>query len=197
MRSLVLALILAASSMLAAPINYQFVVDTSLFNSQGGSIDIQYNSAAPNLSDTLTALLYSFSGPSFAGSPTLSGNTTGSTATSITFENGPLQFSTYGENVTFGNQFAFAVTFSGSMIDNPSALDGTTFLINFVNNSAEIFTSIQIDFFPDQPNAPIIIETFGPGVNAVPEPSTLALGGLALAAVLMYRSRFAVHVIQK
>jgi hypothetical protein len=162
--SLILLSLAGAALTHAAPLNYNFSVDTSSISGQTGAISFQLSTLSP---DSTTASIAGLPAPlsPFTLTVDVAGNPT---SENMFF------------NFTFGNSFQFLLTLSGPGIESPTdPANFPKFSLQMPLLSATELISIEV--------VPGIgpLETFDPLVSQVPEPGTAWL--FLLAAPVLAR----------
>lgn len=177
-----LVAMLGALALEAAPLNYNWTVDTSSLSGQSGQLSFQYNTSG---TDATTATISQFSGATL-GSFSLLGNVAGDLGSAVAISpTNLIALNEFLQDVTFGNSFQFVLTLAGDLLDNPQDLNGSQFALQIVGGPS---TLASVDIIPG----------FGPFVsldpsvsesNPVPEPGTALLVLVALPAGLWLRRR--------
>lgn len=211
---LMLAAVIAASVAIptVARADYSVIVHgdlSALTNGTQGLLDFQFNPGNISGYDPATATISGFSSSGLSlGSATASGGGSGSLPGGIALDNSSFfnevyqAFSVTGANASF----QFTLTLGGQAINAPSATAtvGTTFGLGVLDpNFTPLYGNndpvLRIDINPTDPH-PSVTTVISPPIrlSAVPEPSSLALlivglaAGLPLSkAVAAFRSRVA------
>ncbi len=154
----------------ATTVHYQFLVDTSGYSGNAGTLNFQLNPAAAPPTDAALATVYGFSGGTLgAGTPT--GDVTGDLTSNLFLAN-TFSLNDWTQLIAFGNTILFTVDITGPLLDSPTGFDGATFSLQITPDNAlpaSVFTAVQLDLFPG--NDPQIL-TLDSTVTAVPEPGT-------------------------
>ena len=107
---------------LADPVLEAVSVDTSSLNGTSGSLDFNFN-PGPLVSQSASLQILNFSSDgTLAGSPSVTGDVSGTLPGTLTFDNGTA-LNDYFEGFTFGNVLKFDVSLYGPALSSP---DGTS-----------------------------------------------------------------------
>lgn len=178
-------------------VTYQVTVDTSSLSGQAGNLDFQFN-PGDSSSQAATAVITNFqtSGGLPALSSILTGDASGSLPGTLTLDNGTAYNDVF-QGFTYGSNFSFDLTLSGTALDSPGGTFGSSFALSLydstgttpllttdpngsvltVNLNADGTTSVET--FPQSLTNGASVGSANP-VSAVPGPSSLVL----LASVL-------------
>jgi hypothetical protein len=185
----------------AQSVTYQFSVNTSTLvgnTSAPFSLDFQLTDGSGNNDGNNTATLSNFSfggGGAPFGSANLSGNASGSLAAGVTLTDSVF-FNEFYQSFTPGTTLSFDLTLT-THVDGGGTPDAFSFSI-LDNNTLSIPTTMSGDFllFANIDSASPVVQIGngrdafgGVSVAAVPEPGTVTLAGLGLAAVVVLRRR--------
>jgi hypothetical protein len=195
MRRLLLACLLAAASLAAAPVTTAFLVNTSSLASTTGFLEFQFLPTSTG-ADPATAVIDFWSTDAAlapSADPSSSGYTGGPLPASVTITNA-LAFNNYLHAVTaFGNFIRFQVTINVPVV-SPASADSTTFGFFLWNDALD--TALLNPTSPDGSLVSITVNNLGevlapqlgsPDVTQVPEPATMALAGAGLLVVAISR----------
>jgi len=172
----------------ANPVTYHVTVNTSSVTGTIGSLDFNFN---PGLSATQSASLQILSFSSngaLAGSPTLTGDVSGTLPSTLTFDN-TTGFNDYFEGFKFGSTLSFDVSLYGPAISSPDGLStsGSTFAFSMFSDATgttPVLTTDTTDGFAYVIDVNLdgttTATSFLP-TSGVPEPEA---GSLALAGML-------------
>jgi hypothetical protein len=190
----------------AGSIQYSVSVDTSSLNGTSGFLDFQFNPGNAS-TQAATAQMLSFSGGTLAGSAADAGNVSGTLPGTLTFMNSAALNESY-QGFTFGSSYSFFLLISGPAIDAPDGTStaGSTFGLGVYDAGGNpILTDQglasgfagQVDItlagattstaFPNAGGGPSVVTFSQPLL--IPEPATLLLLGLGLAALAGIQSR--------
>jgi len=118
----VVALFCLTLTALADPVLEAVSVDTSILNGTSGSLDFNFN-PGPLVSQSASLQILNFSSDgTLAGSPSVTGDVSGTLPGTLTFDNGTA-LNDYFEGFTFGNVLKFDVSLYGPALSSP---DGTS-----------------------------------------------------------------------
>jgi hypothetical protein len=118
----VVALFCLTLTALADPVLEAVSVDTSSLNGTSGSLDFNFN-PGPLVSQSASLQILNFSSDgTLAGSPSVTGDVSGTLPGTLTFDNGTA-LNDYFEGFTFGNVLKFDVSLYGPALSSP---DGTS-----------------------------------------------------------------------
>lgn len=193
MRILSLSLWLAVGATLtsAAPVVYQFTIDTSSL-AGSGFLDIQFNPGTTPGFEPATATFSNFSmgTGTLNGAPTNTGGVSSDLAALIISLVNDLNQTL--QPVTWGNQISFLVTLSGTLIENPDpgGFIGALFSVSLLDSTQTNFllggpplagldiAPAALGITPFNNGAPGIV-----GISEVPEPATWLLVGAGLVGL--------------
>jgi hypothetical protein len=120
--------------LLAVALAFQVAINTSSIAGNLGNLDFTFAGGLPAPpSGTLT--ISSFSSDGTLGVPQLTGDASGSLATSVAINNTP-GFNDNYTPFTFGNVLDFTFAFSGNAVDFPDGVSGaSTFAFSMLDNN--------------------------------------------------------------
>jgi hypothetical protein len=192
-----------ASIASAGPITYNVTVDTSSISGTAGSFDFQFN-PGPLVTQPASLQIVSFtSDGALAGNPVLAGDVAGTLPGTLTFNNGTV-FNDYFDEFTYGATLLFEVSFNGPALISPDGVSssGSTFAFSIFSESAGTIPALTmntaaglaftIDVNLDGTTTVTNYSaqtTVVPITSAMPEPSTLALLGIAVFGLGIMRRR--------
>jgi hypothetical protein len=116
---------------------YTVTVDTSSATGTVGSLDFNFN-PGPLVTQAASLQILDFSSNgSLAGSPTTTGDVSGTLPSTLTFDNGT-GFNDYFEGFTFGSSLSFKVSLSGPALSAPDGVStsGSTFAFSMFSDAA-------------------------------------------------------------
>jgi hypothetical protein len=200
--SLLIAFFCVTSLVSAAPITYDVTVDTSSISGAAGSLDFNFN-PGPLVTQAASLQILNFtSNGTLAGSPTLTGDTTGALPATLTLDNGTV-FNDYFEGFTFGTTISFKVSLSGPALSAPDGIStsGTTFAFSMFSDAAGTvptltsdttngfaFTvDVNLDGTTTVTNSSAQTTLVQAGNSTSPEPGTLPITALAIGLSFMFR----------
>jgi hypothetical protein len=167
--------------------SYRVSVDTSGFVGKHGFIDLQFNPAID--SPGATAVVSDFSTTAtLVGSPETHGAVSGTLPGTQTFANGPSPFNASLQQVIFGSEISFLLSFSGAF-ETASTGDGTAFALGILGlgyetllGDPDIGAALVFDLVP---GAAPSFTAYDPtvSVSVIPEPSVDALIVVGLLAI--------------
>ena len=191
MKMLGLLLLLSVASAMADPITYTVTVDTSSITGTMGSLDFNFN-PGPLMTQSASLQILGFSSDgTLAGSPTLTGDVSGTLPSTLTFDNGT-GFNDYFEGFTFGSTLIFNVSLYGPAVSSPDGVStsGSSFAFSMFSDlggTMPVLTSDTTDGFAFTTGVNLDGSTTvnnsssqttvvpAQGVSGVPEPGSLAL----------------------
>lgn len=189
-----LALCLSFAGPAAADVSFSVTVNTSSLSGTSGSLDFNFN-PGPLISQLALADILNFSSVgSLAGSPMLIGDVSGTLPSTVTFDNAGA-FNDYFEGFTFGSTLMFDVRFYGPAVNSPNGVStsGSSFGFSMFSDSAGTIPALTTDAdgfaftVAVNPDGTTAVTSFSsqtsvePAISAVPEPSSLAPAGRAIA----------------
>jgi spore coat protein U-like protein len=183
---------------------YDVTVDTSSISGTAGSLDFNFNPGpSATQSASLQILNFASDGTLAGACPCGTGDVSGQLPATVTFDNGT-GFNDYFDDFTFGTTISFDVGLYGPALSSPDGVStsGSTFAFSMFSDAAgtiPALTSDTIDGFAFTVDVNLdgttTVTNFssqtdvGSGASAVPEPSTLALLGTAMALLGTLRFR--------
>ncbi len=135
----------------ASPMTYLVTVNTSSIAGTTGSLDFNFN-PGPLTSQAASAQILSFmSNGTLVGSPSLTGDASGSLPGTLTFDNGAA-FNDYFQDFKFGSTLSFDVSLYGPALSSPNgtATSGSAFAFSMFSDAAgtmPVLTSDTTDGF--------------------------------------------------
>jgi len=188
----------------ASPITYGVTVNTSSIFGTVGSLDFNFN---PGPLVTQSALLQTLNFTSdgvLAGAcPCGIGDVSGQLPATITFDNGA-GLNDYFDDFTFGSTISFQVSLYGPALSSPDGVStsGSTFAFGMFSDAAgtiPVLTTDTTDGFAFTVGVNLdgttTVTNFssqtdvGSGTSTIPEPSSLALLGMAMTSLGTRRFR--------
>ena len=165
---------------------FQVLVNTSTISGTNGSLDFQFNYGVGE-TQAATVQIVNFTGGAFTGSPSKSGEVTGSNLpATTTIGNGYTTKSgldDYFQGFTFGTSLKFTLDFSGPAVTSPNGASTGNSVFTFsmfsdpngvdpvlTNNPNGYAALITVN-----PNGSFTSSEVSPNVNFVPEPSSWLL----------------------
>ncbi len=191
--------LLVPTSACQAGVTYQITVNTSGVSGTG-YLDLEFNPATVGTTPAATATVTGLTGYTGSlGAPQLNGTATGDPSSTLTLANTGA-FNAYSAAVTFGASLQFLLNLDGPAFSATST-DGSSFLFALYNSAGDPLngsadpTVALLNLTPDGVNPGVTIDIVtGPAfsggpdatvVTAVPEASTVAMGGLVAVAGLI------------
>jgi PEP-CTERM motif len=190
----------------AGVVTYDVTVDTSSINGTMGSLDFNFN-PGPLVSQLaqLQILNFTSDGMLAGACPCGMGDVTGQLPSTLTFDNGT-GFNDYFEDFTYGSGISFAVSLYGPALSSPDGVStsGSTFAFSMFSDAAgtiPVLTSDTVDGFAFTVDVNLDGSTTvtnysaqtsvaqaggspgGPPSGSAPEPGTLGLMAIAMAAI--------------
>ncbi len=202
---LVFALLFGAiASAMADGVTYDVTVDTSSILGTSGSLDFQFN-PGPLVTQTANLQILNFaSDGTLVGSPSLTGDVTGTLSSTVTFDNGT-GFNDYFTGFTYGTTLSFVVNLSGPAVTSPDGVStsGSTFAFSMFSDSAgaipvltsdsvngfALLANINLDGTTTLTNTSSELSAAPPGPVGTPEPATILLLTAGLAALALFSKR--------
>lgn len=181
-----------ASSAQADVITYMITVNTASQLGDAGSLDLQFNPGGL-LSQAADLSILNFSTDGSMGGPVLTGDASGALPGTVLFDNGS-SFNDYFTGFTYGTTLTFDVLLSGPALRSPDGVStsGSTFAFSMFSDAAgsvPVLTTDTTDGFAVTVNVNLDGSTTltnssaETGISVVPEPATLPLFSIALAAL--------------
>ena len=181
-----------ASSAPADVITYMITVNTASQLGDAGSLDLQFNPGGL-LSQAADLSILNFSTDGSLGGPVLTGDASGALPGTVLFDNGS-SFNDYFTRFTYGTTLTFDVLLSGPALRSPDGVStsGSTFAFSMFSDAAgsvPVLTTDTTDGFAVTVNVNLDGSTTltnssaETGISVVPEPATLPLFSIALAAL--------------
>jgi len=181
-----------ASSAPADVITYMITVNTASQLGDAGSLDLQFNPGGL-LSQAADLSILNFSTDGSLGGPVLTGDASGALPGTVLFDNGS-SFNDYFTGFTYGTTLTFDVLLSGPALSSPDGVStsGSTFAFSMFSDAAgsvPVLTTDTTDGFAVTVNVNLDGSTTltnsstETGISVVPEPATLPLFSIALAAL--------------
>ena len=185
----------------ASPIIYQVTVNTSSISGTAGSIDFNFNPGSLGMSQSASVQVLNFTSDGLLlGGPALTGDVSGGPLPlALTFDN-LTGLNDYFQGFNFGSTLFFDVSLYGPALSSPdgTSTSGSTFAFSMfsdragtvpalTNNLTDGFAftvdvnldgTTTVTNFSDQ-------TTVVPAADAVPEPSSFVLIGIALACCMV------------
>lgn len=181
---------------------YHVSVDSSSLFGNSGFLDLQFNPGDVS-APAATALLSDFAGDAtLAPGATVDGSVSGTLPAPLLFGNGA-PFDAVLQPVTFGNGFAFTISFDGAYQTTPTG-SGTRFSLALLDPNYSPLatvdpagTVLQFELVPGGEVDPVTFDADTHGarsivaLNAVPVPAALPLlaSGLAVLGLIRRRSK--------
>lgn len=184
---------------LAGYVAYQVNVDTSGLTGQAGNLDFQFNPGGFDAeAATATVTNFQATGGVVSQPAMLAGDAAGALPGMLTLDNGTAYNDVF-QGFTYGQGFKFLLTLSGPALDSPGGTFGSSFALSLYDaagvtpllttdpNGSVLTVDLNADgttpavTFPQSPTngTPAVVAT-----RVVPEPASLTLLVLALAAML-------------
>jgi hypothetical protein len=196
---LAILILFFAGTASADDITYDVTVNTSSIAGTSGSLDFNFNPGPlTTQAASLQSLNFSSDG-TLSGSPSLTGDVSGTLPATLTFDNGT-GFNDYFEGFTYDSALSFAVSLYGPALSSPDGISqsGSTFAFSMFSDPAgtiPVLTSDTVDGFAFTVGVNLDGSTTVTNYSAqttvspaasVPEPSTLILlvAGLFALAIL-------------
>jgi hypothetical protein len=187
----------------AAPITYDGTVDTHSISGTAGALDFEFN-PGPLVSQAASLQILNFaSDGALAGTPSLTGDVTGTLPGTLTFANATA-FNDYFTGFNYGSTLSFEASLYGPALSSPDGMfsSGTTFAFSMFSDAAGTvpaltmntaagfaFTvEVSLDGTTTVTNYSAqtsVVPASGP---AIPEPGTLPLVGVGVCVWLALRS---------
>jgi hypothetical protein len=149
--TLALMILLFAGTALADDVTYDVTVNTSSIAGTTGSLDFNFN-PGPLVTQAASLQILNFStNGSLAGSPSLTGDVSGTLPGTLTFDNGT-GFNDYFQGFTYGSTVSFAVSLFGPALSSPDGVStsGSTFAFSMFSDPAgtiPVLTNDTVDGF--------------------------------------------------
>lgn len=137
-----------ASAASASTTTYDVTIDTSSIAGTVGSLDFNFD-PGPLVTQAASLQILDFTSTgagALAGSPTLTGDVSGSLPATVTFDNGTA-FNDYFEGFTFGTTISFDVTLYGDALSTPDGVStsGSTFAFSMFSDAAGSVPALTTD----------------------------------------------------
>ena len=191
-------------SLSASPITYSVTVNTSSVSGSTGSLDFNFN-PGPVITQSASLQMLKFGNDgTLTGSPTLTGDVSGTLPSTVTFENGT-GFNDYFEDFTYGSTLSFDVNLYGPALSSPDEVStsGSAFAFSMFSDAAGTMPALTTDTtngfavtIDVNLDGTTTVNNFStqatvtPLTSSVPEPSTLTLFGIAgVVAIAFVRVR--------
>ncbi len=195
-----ICILCAASFAWADPITYDVSVNTSSISGTSGSLDFQFNPGSLFSQSASLQILNFTSDGTLAGTPTLTGDVSGTLPDTLTFDNGSF-FNDYFDGFTFGTTITFEVSLYGPALSSPdgTSTSGSAFAFSMFSDPAGTiptltsdlangfaFTvAVNLDGTTTVTNASPETSVVPESSPTVPEPGSIALMGTATALLAL------------
>ena len=193
---------------LAGPIAFTVVVDTSAISPQAGLLDFQFNPGPTDPVQAANVTIMGYTGDTLGLVLPSFGDVTGTLGgpNSVFIDNGVLvipvsPLNDYAQNVTYGAYIAYRLIFDGPAIEAPDNGSGSPSTFAFYMYSYDGDGNLVAVPFADPTGLALTIDIDHQGMatatgsadfltaDVAPEPSTLLLVGVVLAAAGLWRAR--------
>lgn len=181
----VMMAMLGALTLEAAPLTYNWSVNTASLIGQTGQLSFQYNTSG---TDATTATISQFSGATRTTFSVI-GNVTGNLGSSVVISpTDTVALNEFLQNVTFGGSFQFVLSIAGALIDNPQDFNGSQFALQILPTQGASVLVATVDVLPGF--EPIVtLDRSVSNVTGIPEPGTAMLVFLAIPAGVYLKRR--------
>lgn len=181
---------------------YVVTVNTSSISGITGSLDFNFSPGSSSVQSASLQILNFSSDGTWVGSPTLTGDATGSLLGTLTFDNGT-GYNDYFQEFTYATALSFEISLYGPALSSPDGLSafGSLFAFSMFSDAAGatpvltsdtvLGTAVTVAVEPDGTTT-LTNNSSETGVtqeSAVPEPGSLALAGGFLAVLSAMRLR--------
>jgi len=197
-----LATLLWITPLASADIIYHVTATTSTIAGTAGSLEFQFAPGGLVTQGAFLDIMNFNSDGALVGGAMLSGDVTGALPATVTFDNGT-SFNDYFQDFTFGASLEFDVRLYGPAVNTPdgTSTSGSTFGFSMYSDQAGTIPALTTDPLGFAATIDLNLDgtgtvnssstqtTVAPSVNAVPEPSSLALLAAATLGAIFRRRR--------